>query len=82
VVLAIATMGYEGRTEEYSILNGMAYRLAVWLCDDGIASVFLPCGENDGKVFPHGLAAMLAGLSKCGFADIRSVSVLTSYGDD
>jgi hypothetical protein len=81
VVLAIAKTGCVDENTECSILNGMAYRLAVWLSGKGIASVFLPCGGNAGGRFSHEIAAGLAGLFKCGFAEIRPVSVLTSYDD-
>jgi hypothetical protein len=81
VSLAIASNGCVERTEECSILNGIAYRLAIWLCDGGIASVFLPCGSNAGPEFPHERAARLAGLFRQRDIYIRSVSVLTSYDD-
>jgi hypothetical protein len=81
IVLAIATMGHVDGVVECSILNGMAYRLAVWLSNRGIASVFLPCGENAGNEFSHEIAAEFAGLSMYGYTNIRPVLVLTSYSD-
>jgi hypothetical protein len=81
VVLAIVTAGCMHSVTECSILNGMAYRFAVWLSGKGVASVFLPCGENVGNEFSHDIAAELAGLFMNGPRNIRPVSVLTSYGD-
>ena len=81
VVLAIVTMGCADEAAECSILNGMAYLLAVWLSDKGIASVFLPCGENVGNEFSHESAAEFAGMFADGAPKIRPVSVLTSYCD-
>jgi hypothetical protein len=81
VVLAIVPAGYMDAATECSILNGMAYRLAVWLSGRGIASVFLPCGDNVGNEFSHELAAQFAGIFAGESRSIRPVSVLTSYYD-
>lgn len=81
VVLAIVTLGCPDEATECSVLNGMAYRLAVWLSDRGIASVFLPCGENVGNEFSHESAAEFAGIFADGAPRSRPVSVLTSYCD-
>jgi hypothetical protein len=82
IVLAIRTLGNskETKTLEESILNILAYRLAVWLNSRRIASICLPRLDKTAWLFSHESAASMAGLKFAKDGCFNAISVLTSFG--
>ncbi|MDR3165907.1 MAG: hypothetical protein LBU13_10070 [Synergistaceae bacterium] len=81
IVLAIWTLGNseEIKVTEDSILNSMAYKLAVWLSEKHIASVYMPRGDSVTRLFPHDLAAKEAKSDTIRDDRFKTVSVLSSF---